>query len=155
VREASVSFQPRVFRPQSWKTISHRFCAIKRKTYRVDEEKMVGKNLEHSRQPVLDLLLTRDTRRVDVVNTGTNLVGIAIMLEGIQKLHVTLRGLDRDDISIQAFYGWENIVKVRVTEVGMSLKFVGNTGGSQLEGIDSPLEICVPIAAAKRQLMGS
>lgn len=117
---------------------------------RVDEEMIVWKNLEHSCQTVLDLLLARNTRGVDVVNAGTNLVGIAIMLEGIQKLHVTLRGLDRNDISIQALDGWENIVKVGVTEMRMGLELVGNTGGSQFEGINSPFEICIPVASAKR-----
>lgn len=77
------------------------------------------------------------------------------MLEGIQKLHITLRGLDRNDISIQALDGWENIVEVGVTEVGMSLELIGNTSGSQFEGVDSPLEILIPVAAAKGQLIES
>lgn len=92
---------------------------------------------------------------MDVVNTRTNLVGIAVVLEGIQKLHITLRGFDRNDIRVQALNGGKDIVKVGITEVGMSLELVGNTGGGQFEGVNSPLEVCIPIAAAKRQLMGT
>lgn len=35
-------------------------------------------------EPLCDLLFTRDTRGVNVVDTGTDLVGVIIMLERMQ-----------------------------------------------------------------------
>jgi hypothetical protein len=54
---------------------------------------------------------------MDVVNTGADLVGVTIMLEGVQQFHVSLGGLNRDDVSIKTLDGWEDIIKIRVAEV--------------------------------------
>jgi hypothetical protein len=89
---------------------------------------------------------------VDVVDTRANLVGVAIMLEGIQELHVTLGGFDRDDIGIEALDGGENVVEVGIAEMRVSLESVGNTGSGKLEGVYCPLEVCVPFVTAKREL---
>jgi len=43
-------------------------------TVRVDEEERVRKNIKHGLETILDLLLSRNTRRMDIVNTGANLV---------------------------------------------------------------------------------
>lgn len=89
---------------------------------------------------------------MNVVNTGTNLVGVSVLLEGVEQLHVTLGSLDGDDIGIETLDRREDIVKVRVTEVGVSLQSIGNASSRELEGVNCPLEIAVPINATKRKL---
>lgn len=89
---------------------------------------------------------------MNVVNTGTDLVGVSVLLEGVEQLHVTLGSLDGDDIGIETLDRREDIVKVRVTEVGVSLQSIGNTSSRELEGVNCPLEIAVPINATKRKL---
>jgi len=74
------------------------------------------------------------------------------MFEGVEELHVGLGGFDRDDISIKTLDGRENVVEVRVAKVRVGLELVSNTGGGELEGVNSPLEVGVPVRAAERQL---
>jgi hypothetical protein len=119
-------------------------------TDRVDEEKRFGKNYKHIFQAVLDLLLTRNSGRVNVVYTGANLVWVAVSLESLEKLHVTLGGFNRDDISVKALNGGEDIVEVGVTEVWMSLERVGDTSGGEFERVNSPFEVVVPIRSTER-----
>jgi len=94
---------------------------------RVDEEERVGKNVEHGLEAVLDLLSSGNTRRVDVVDTGADLVGVAVMLEGVKELHVGLGGFNGDDISIETLDGGEDVVEVGVAEVGVGLELVSDT----------------------------
>ena len=50
-------------------------------TVGVDDEEVAGEDRKHGRETLLDLVLRRDTRRVDVVDTGADLVGVAVVLE--------------------------------------------------------------------------
>ena len=118
----------------------------------VNEQQRVGEELQHGSQTLLDLITSGDTRRVDIVNTRANLVGISIVLEGLEQLHVTLGRLDRDDVSIQALDGWEDIIKVGVAEVRVGLGGIGDTSGGETEGINGPSEVLVPIGTTKRKL---
>ena len=70
---------------------------------------------------------------MNVIDTRSNLIGIAVRLEGIQKFHVTLRSFNRDDVGVQALDRWENIVEIRVAKVRMRLEVIRDTGGSELE----------------------
>jgi hypothetical protein len=97
-------------------------------------------------------LLPRNTRGVDIVNTRANLIRVAILLEGLKKLHVALRCLNGDDISIEALDGGEDIAEIGVAEVRMCLELVRNAGGCKLERVDSPFEIAIPISPTKWQL---
>ena len=119
---------------------------------RVDEQQRVGEELEHGSQTLLDLLTSGDTRRVDVVNTRTNLVGISVVLEGLEQLHVALRCLDRDDIGIQTLDGWEDIVEVGVTEVRVGLGSIGDASGGETEGVNGPGEVVIPISTTEGKL---
>jgi hypothetical protein len=87
---------------------------------------------------------------MDVINTRADLVGVSIMLEGIEEFHVTLGGLNRDDIGIKTLDGGENIVEIRVAEVRVGLESIGNTRGGKLKRINGPLEISIPVGAAER-----
>jgi len=120
-------------------------------TVRVDEEERGRQDLEHSLETVLDFLLPRDTRGVDVVDTRADLVGVAVLLEGMQELHVTLRSFDRDDIGIETLDRGEDVIEVGVAEVRVGLKGVGNTSSRELERVNGPLEVTVPINASERQ----
>lgn len=91
---------------------------------------------------------------MNVVNSRANLVGVTVLLECMQELHVALGRLDGDDISVKALNRGEDIVEVRVTEVGVSLESVGNACGGELERVDSPGEVGIPVNAAKRKLKG-
>lgn len=86
---------------------------------------------------------------MDIINTGADLVRVTVLSEGLEQLHVTLRRLDRDDISIESLDGGEDIVEVRVAEVRVRLKSIGNTRGSNLEGGESPGEVSVPVCLAE------
>lgn len=118
----------------------------------VDEEEGVREDVEHRLETILDFLGSRDTRRVDVVDTGADLVRVAVVLEGVQELHVALGGLNRDDIGIKTLDRREDIVKVGVAEVRVGLELIGNTSGGELERVNGPLEVSVPVRAAERQL---
>ena len=89
---------------------------------------------------------------MDIVNTRTNLVGVSVMLEGLEQLHVALGRLDRDDIGIQTLDGREDIIKVGVAEVGVGLGGIGDTSGGETEGVNSPSEVPFPIGTTKRKL---
>ena len=118
----------------------------------VDEQQRVGEELEHGTQTLLDLLASRDTRRVDIVNTRTDLVRISVVLEGLEQLHVALGRLDRDDIGIQALDRREDIIEIGVTEVRVGLGGIGNASSGETEGINGPGEIVIPISTTKRKL---
>ena len=89
---------------------------------------------------------------MDVVNTGSNLVSISVVLEGLEQLHITLRCLDRDDIGIQTLDGWEDIIEVRVAEVGVGLGSIGDASGGEAEGVNGPGEVVFPISTSERKL---
>lgn len=118
----------------------------------VNEQQWLLKVYQHVSHALLNLFASGDTRRVNIVDTGTNLVGISVVLEGFEQLHVALRRLDGNDIGIQALDGWENVIKVGVTEVGVGLSGIGDAGCCETEGINSPGEVMIPISTTKRQL---
>jgi len=120
-------------------------------TVRIDEEERIGEDSEHGLNAILDLLVTGDTRGVNVVYAGADLVRVAIMLESVQELHVALRRLDGDDISIETLDRREDVIEVGVAEVRVGLKLVADTSCRELKGVDGPLEVAVPVRAAKRQ----
>jgi hypothetical protein len=90
---------------------------------------------------------------MNVVNARANLVRVAVLLEGVQKFHVTLGCLDGDDIGVKALDGREDIIEVGIAEVRVSLKSVRDASGSELEGINSPLEVTVPVYTTEWKLV--
>ena len=118
----------------------------------VDEEQLVREYLEHGGNTVTDLLIAGHTGRVDIVDTRPNLVGVAVLLEGVEQLHVALRRLDGDDISIKTLDGWEDVVEVGVAEVRVGLERVGDTSSGELERREGPVEVRLPVGLAKREL---
>lgn len=88
---------------------------------RVNPKQLGVEDLAHFLDAVSHLLSRRDTRRVDVENTGTDLVGILGLLEDLQQLRVALAVLDRDHVGVQRNDRVHDIVEVRVTEVASSV----------------------------------
>ena len=123
-----------------------------KETNRVDKHERVGEGLEHGLETVTDLLVSGNTGGVDVVDAGADLVGVTVLLEGVQELEVALRRLDGDDVSVKALDGGEDVVKVGVAEVRVGLGDVFDTGGGKTEGVDSPGKVIVPIDPAERKL---
>ena len=114
---------------------------------------MSRNNAKGGLETVFDLLFAGDTRRVDVINTRADLVGVTILLEGVQQLHIALRELDGNHISIEALNRRENIPEVGVAKVGMSLSLIFDTRCRQFEGVHSPLQVFIPVTTTKRQLI--
>jgi hypothetical protein len=71
----------------------------------------------------------------------------------VQEFHVTLGCLDGDDISVKALDGWEDVIEVGIAEVGMSLKSIRDAGGTELEGINGPFEVTVPVYTTEGKLI--
>ena len=86
---------------------------------------------------------------MDVVNTGTDLVRVAVRLEDVEELEVSLGGFDRDDVGIESLDGGEDVSKVGVTEVRVDLGLVSDTGGRQSERVDGPGEVVVPVGLSE------
>jgi len=78
---------------------------------------------------------------VDVVNTGANVARVGLVDEDLEELGVRLAVLDGQDIGIESSDGVEEVLELRVAEVGVDLSAIGDTGGGQLEGVNSPLEV--------------
>ena len=78
---------------------------------------------------------------MDVVNTGANVARVGLVDEDLEELGVRLAVLDGQDIGIESGNGVEEVLELRVAEVGVDLSAIGNTGGGQLEGVNSPLEV--------------
>ena len=118
----------------------------------VDEQQLGLDKRQELGNAVLDLLLARDTGRMDVIDTRPDLVGVAKLLEGGEQLEVRLGGLDRDDVGIKTLNGGEDVVEVGVTEVRVGLGRVGDTGSGELEGVHSPGEVVIPVDTTERKL---
>jgi hypothetical protein len=54
---------------------------------------------------------------MDVIYARADLIRVSIMLEGVEKFHVGLRGLNRDDISIKTLDRREDVIEIRVAEM--------------------------------------
>lgn len=119
---------------------------------RVDEQQLGLDECQKLGNAVLDLLLARDTGRVDIIDARPNLVGVAKLLEGREQLEVRLGGLNGDNVGIKTLDGGEDIVEIGVAEVRMRLGRISDTGSGELEGVDSPGEVAVPVDAAERKL---
>ncbi|GFZ50689.1 LOW QUALITY PROTEIN: hypothetical protein JCM24511_08447 [Saitozyma sp. JCM 24511] len=119
----------------------------------VDDEEVGGEDLDHGGDTVLDLLLSRDTGRVDVVDTGADLVRVAVRLEDVEKLEVGLGGLDRDDVGVETLDGGEDVSEVRVAEVRVDLDVVLDARGGEAERVDGPTEVVVPVGLAEGETL--
>ena len=90
----------------------------------------------------LELVLGRNTGRVDIKETKTNVVGVVGELLNV--LGVILLGeLNRDNISIKSLD--VSRVKIRVAEMRVDLGTVLNTRGGETERKRSPLDVLITL----------
>jgi hypothetical protein len=118
-------------------------------TIGVDGEQLGWEDLEHGCDSVLDLLLSWNTRRVNVVDTWADLVGIPVLSEHLDELEVGFGGLDGDDVGVETLDGGEDVCKVRVAEVGVDLGRVLDARGCETERVYGPGEVVVPVDLAE------
>lgn len=120
----------------------------------VDPQLLRLEELKHLLDAVTDLLLTGNTGRVDVIDTGADVTGIGRVDEDTEELGVRLAVLNGQDISIEGGDGVEEVLELGVAEVGVDLGGILNTGGGELESLDSPLEVGVALlASAERETL--
>src|SRR5712664_1093753 len=105
----------------------------------------------HALQCATDLRDGRHTRRVDVVDTRADLVGILVVLESLQQLRAGAGVLDRDHIRIHALDHLQHVVELAVAHVRVNLRAVAHPRGRQAEGVYRPLQVGGPIGAPQRQ----
>jgi hypothetical protein len=91
-------------------------------------------------------LLGGNTRRVDVVDTGTDVAGVGLVLEDLEELGVALAVLDGEDISIESGDGVEEVLELGVAEMGVDLGGVLDTGASKLERVDGPRQVLLALS---------
>ena len=88
---------------------------------------------------------------MDVVDARPDLVRIAEVIEGIQKLHVGARGLDGDHVRIHGRNGGHDVVELRIAHVGVDLGVVGHTIGRDAEALHRPVQVLLPLRPTQRQ----
>src|SRR5699024_3790034 len=88
---------------------------------------------------------------MDVVDTGTNGVGIGEVGEGVQQLHARAAGLDGDDIGVHGRHRLDDVVELRVTHVAVDLRGVAHATGGDAKVLHGPCQVGRPVGAAQRQ----
>jgi hypothetical protein len=108
--------------------------------------------LQHLLDSVLDFLLAWDTWRVDIIDTGADVAGVGLVDEDLKKLRIRLAVLNRENIRIESSDSVEEVLELRVAEVGVNLGRVLDTRDGETERLDSPVEICLTfLAGTKRE----
>lgn len=107
----------------------------------VDPELLWLQELEHLLDAVLDLLLGRNTWGVDIVDTWTDVAWVSLIDEDAQELSIRLGVLNGENIGVKSGDGVEEVLELGVTEVGVDLGRVLNTGGGKAESLDGPGEV--------------
>src|SRR5262249_41629662 len=112
---------------------------------RIDPELSVGQPLPREFEQFDYLADLGYPRRMDVVNTGADLVRIPVVPESIEQLHLRTRRLDRDHIGIHRADRVDNVVDLGVAHMRVDLRLVTHAGGADAEAIDGPIEIGLPL----------
>ena len=123
-------------------------------TVRVNPELLWLQVLQHLLNSVLDFLLRWDTRRVDVVDTRSDVSRVSLVNKDLQQLSVGLAVLNGQHIGVEGSNGVEEVLELRVAEVGVDLCTVLDTRSGQTERVNSPLEVvCSLLALAEGQTL--
>src|SRR6267143_1118906 len=105
----------------------------------------------HALQGAGDLRRRGHARRMDVVHTGADLIGILVLLEALQQLRAGAGVLDRDHIRIHPLDHLQHVVELAVAHVRVNLGGVTHTSRRQPEGVHGPPQVVRPIGAPQRQ----
>ena len=82
---------------------------------------------------------------MNVVHARANLVGVIEGFEYIQQLHVRARAFYGDDIGVHVRNGFNDIVELGVTHVGVNLGVILDAVGADAEGAHSPVQVVLPL----------
>lgn len=108
---------------------------------RVDPELIWTQILQHLLNPIFDLLLTRNSRGVDIVDPWTDLAGVSLIDEDFEKLGIALAVLNAKDVGIKGSDGLEEVLEFRVTEMRVDLSGIGYARDGETKGFDGPGEV--------------
>lgn len=72
---------------------------------------------------------------------------IGLVNEDLQELGIRLGVLDGQHVRVQSADGMEEVLELRVTEVGVNLSGVLDTSSRELEAVDGPLQIGITLLA--------
>ena len=72
---------------------------------------------------------------------------IGLVNEDLQELGIRLGVLDGQHVRVQSADGMEEVLELRVTEVGVDLSGVLDTSSRELEAVDGPLQIGITLLA--------
>lgn len=86
---------------------------------------------------------------MDVVDAGADFVGVVEVVEGVQQFHVGAGGFDGDDVGVHLGDGFDNVVEVGITHMGVDLGFVCHAVGGYAEGFDGPVQVLLPLGFAQ------
>src|SRR6266566_811372 len=118
---------------------------------RVHPDLVIVEHFPHPIERHHDLLGTRHARRVNVVDTRTDLIRILVFPERVQELGPGPRALDGDRIGVHALDHADDVVEFAVAHVGVDLRLVLHPGGRQAERVDRPILVRGPVHPPQRQ----
>lgn len=75
---------------------------------------------------------------MDVIDTGANVARVSLVLKDLEELGVALAVLNGQDVSIESGNGVEEVLELRVAEVGVDLRRVLDTSARELERVNGP-----------------
>jgi hypothetical protein len=116
-------------------------------TIRIDPKLLRLEVLQHLLDSILDLLLAWNTRGVDIVDTRADVAGVGLIDKHLEELGVRFAVLDREDISIEGGNCVEEVLELRVAEVGVDLGRILDAGDGEAERLDGPVEVCFTLLA--------
>src|SRR5882762_3834007 len=122
-------------------------------TVGVDPDLRVIQHARHALQRAGDLRHGRHAGRVNVVNTGADLVRVLVLFEALQQLGTRTGALDRDHVRIHALDDAQHVVELAVAHMRVNLRRVAHTCRREAERIDGPSQIGGPVRAAQRQTL--
>lgn len=123
-------------------------------TVGVDPELVGGEELQHLFDAADHLLLAGNTGTVDIPDTRTDVRGELGVNEDLEELGIGLAVLDGQHIGVQGSNGVEEVLELRVTEVGVDLSAVGDASSGQTERLDSPLDVLLTLGTgAERETL--
>ena len=89
------------------------------------------------------------------ISSRSNVVSVCVLLEDLEELEVRLGSLDGNDVGVHLLEDVPDVVEVGVAEVRVDLSVVLYTSSRELERIDGPSEVGVPVCSSKRETLSN
>src|SRR6266446_9623249 len=117
----------------------------------VDPDLRAIQHARHALQRAGDFRHGRHAWRVNVVDAGTDLVGILVVLEPLEQLRAGAGALDLDHIRVHALDDPQDVIELAVAHVRVNLGPVPHSRRRQPERVHRPLLVGRPIGPAQGQ----